>query len=181
MGFGLCAVGYLFLFCFLFGGDIAGYVLIAVGAAKLSRYDKSFSYASFSAYALLPVGLYNLFAFLNTAYDFVSSSTLLTVSYVVNALYIFASLFMCTFIFTGVQNLAIKAGERSIAQKASFVKGLSLVYFAFSGIGSILGGAGVVGALTSLGKFLVLIVNTVFLIYCYASFTVRKGDPDDDE
>ncbi len=69
MGFGLLALGYIFLNFYTTGADLVGYIVMLFALLKLSKIEKSFKNSIFAVVLLIPVGLFNLFGFVDTAFD----------------------------------------------------------------------------------------------------------------
>lgn len=69
MGFGLLALGYIFLTFYTTGADLVGYVIMLIALKKLMKIEKSFKKSIFAVILLIPVGLFNLFVFADTVFD----------------------------------------------------------------------------------------------------------------
>lgn len=70
MGFGLLALGYIFLNFYTVGADLVGYVIMLIALNKLSKIEKSFKKSLIAVIILIPVGLFNLFGFVDTVFEF---------------------------------------------------------------------------------------------------------------
>ncbi len=68
MGFGLLALGYVFLNFYTTGADLVGYIIMLIALYKLTKIEKSFKKSMFAVILLIPVGMYNLFGFVDTAF-----------------------------------------------------------------------------------------------------------------
>lgn len=67
MGFGLLALGYIFLNFYTTGADLIGYVIMLIALHKLTKIEKSFKKSLIAVIILIPVGMFNLFGFIDTA------------------------------------------------------------------------------------------------------------------
>ena len=69
MGFGLLALGYIFLNFYMVGADLVGYFVMLFALNKLSKIEKSFKKSVVAVIILIPVGIFNLFGFVDTAFE----------------------------------------------------------------------------------------------------------------
>ncbi len=69
MGFGLLALGYIFLNFYTTGADLIGYIIMLFAFLKLSKIEKSFKNCIIAVAILIPVGLFNLLGFVDTAFS----------------------------------------------------------------------------------------------------------------
>jgi hypothetical protein len=68
MGFGLLALGYIFLNFYTTGADLVGYVIMLFALNKLTKIEKSFKKSMIAVILLIPVGLFNVFGFVDTVF-----------------------------------------------------------------------------------------------------------------
>jgi len=69
MGFGLLALGYIFLCFYTTGADLIGYIIMLFSFKKLLKIEKSFKKCIVAVAILIPVGLYNLLGFVDLAFN----------------------------------------------------------------------------------------------------------------
>ncbi len=69
MGFGLLALGYIFLCFYTTGADLIGYIVMLFAFKKLTKVEKSFKKCMIAVAILIPVGLFNLLGFVDLAFD----------------------------------------------------------------------------------------------------------------
>lgn len=69
MGFGLLALGYIFLNFYTVGADLIGYGIMLFALNKLIKIEKSFKKSLIAVIVLIPVGLFNLFGFVDTVFE----------------------------------------------------------------------------------------------------------------
>ena len=70
MGFGLLALGYIFLCFYSTGADLIGYIVMLVAILKLSKnVGKEFKKCAIAILILIPVGCFNLFGFVDTVFE----------------------------------------------------------------------------------------------------------------
>ncbi len=69
MGFGLLALGYIFLNFYTTGADLIGYVIMLIALFKLKKIVPGFKMCIVSVILLIPVGMFNLLGFADTAFE----------------------------------------------------------------------------------------------------------------
>ncbi len=182
MGFGLCALGFLFLTADVFGLDALGYALIAYGfwrvGSELTN-NKGYTVAAYAAaVAVLPalIGVYGIVA------ESASLPELPRFFSIVKGVLNGACLVAICFAYCGeTAKIASNGGAKVFSLRAKVTMYLSVFFAVLTVVVGFTGTDGAMARVIIISKLLMPIINALTLVTCFTTITTEARKVYEDE
>ncbi|HBL85503.1 MAG: hypothetical protein A2Y17_06295 [Clostridiales bacterium GWF2_38_85] len=178
MGFGICFFANTLLLFDIFGTEVFAFALFGYGFALLMASDRRFKLgALFAGLAITP----SLFKLFNTTriIDLSNEPELNLIIHIAISVFM---LLMYSVLFIGVKKIAAEGGDLKLSKQSSWVMRITFTVLILYSTAQILSleffnvDSSVLSALgiTLILRYIMLIINTVYLYFCYATITTPQ-------
>ncbi len=182
MGFGLSALGFLFLTVKSFGLDTLGYGLIAYGFWRVGeelKNNKGYTVAAYAAaVAILPalLGVYSIIA------DIMVLPALPSLLLAVKGVLSGGCLIAVCFAYCGeTAKIAADGGARVFSLRAKVTMYLSVFFAVLTVVVGFAGADGTLAPVVIYGELIIPIINALTLVTCFTTITTEARRVYEDE